>query len=401
MAISDNTKKRYNETNKAYQESDEIKRKRQQAQALMNSRPQEKQNTFADQISSIYNKIKNRNDFSYNPENDKLYQQYAKTYKALGDLAMAETLSEAQGLTGGYGSTYSPTVAMQTNEAYQNNVTDTLPEFYQMAQDIYNSKVNMLNDQMATAIDSANRQDESYLNQYNAWNEAMALAGGIVNQDSSLEQQAQQDLRNLWAEQYWQEQNAQNDEQELLQNSYWNEQNLKEDNRQFNKELQTDITENKRSEKWEKYDSNQSIIASKCADYNDKGDNKGMKSYLDKQVKNGNITQYMADELYKKYKYTAPKTRSGSSGGTGGKKWSHGDDLVIDNPGDDKTVIDESNFNKDEMAVIKGYTDNNPLSKVKSNKQYKSSLYKNMEKAFNAGKLTEEEFAYLCYYYDM
>lgn len=40
-----------------------------------------------------------------------------------------------------------------------------------------------------------------------------------------------------------------------------------------------------------------------------------MKSYLNKQVKNGNITKYQADALYKQYKYTATKSSGGSSGG--------------------------------------------------------------------------------------
>lgn len=319
MAISDNTRNKFNQTrNSTYQESDETKRRRLQAQELMNSRPQERNNTFAGQISDIYNKIKSRKDFSYDPANDKLYQQYAATYKALGDLAMTQTADAAQGLTGGYGSTYSPAVAAQTDNAYQNEVDKALPQYYQMAQELYNAYGDMLNNQLSAAIYGAGREDESYLNQLNAWNEAAGAAGSAANQDAANEQQAYSDWRNLWAEQYWEEQEAQNDAQELAQSNKWNANELKEDNRQFSKELNTTKTENQRSEKWEKYDQNQTIAASKCADYNEKGDNKGMKSYLDKQVKNGNITQYMADELYSKYKYTAPKSSSSGSAKSSG-----------------------------------------------------------------------------------
>ncbi len=96
---------------------------------------------------------------------------------------------------------------------------------------------------------------------------------------------------------------------------YWNDNKLKEDNRQFNAQLDSDKKENKRSEHWSMNEVNVSLAADKCDSFNDKKDNKGMKEYLKQQVKKGNITQYQADGLYKQYKYTAPKSSGGSSGG--------------------------------------------------------------------------------------
>ena len=60
---------------------------------------------------------------------------------------------------------------------------------------------------------------------------------------------------------------------------------------------------------------NVSIAADKADSYRDKKDNKGMKAYLQNQVKKGNITQYQADGIYKQYKYTAPKSSGRSSSG--------------------------------------------------------------------------------------
>lgn len=395
MSISDNTRNKFNQTRgTSYQESEDVKKRRRQAQEFMNARPQESQKAYSSQVSAIYDKIKNRKEFSYDPANDKLYQQYAAAYKALGDLAKGQTETSAQGLTGGYGSTYAPAVSAQTDASYQNRIDDALPEYYQAAQEIYNSQGDMLNSQLSSAIDAQQAENNSNINRLNAWSDITGDAGDMANQDAYNEQKAYSDWRELWAQQYWQEQNAQNDELELAQSSRWKDNNLKEDNRQFTKEMKSDKTENLRSEKWEKYDQNQTIAASKCADYNESGDNKGMKAYLNKQVKNGNLTQYMADELYKKYKYEAPKSSSsGSSGGSG--------DDIVDGENNKKGDggEDDGSFNGDK--ITDGYIDNITPAKVATNPELKKSLEKKLETSYNKGLINADEYAYLIKMYKM
>lgn len=57
--------------------------------------------------------ILNRKDFSYDMNNDQMYQQYRDAYMRQGQQAMRDTMGAASALTGGYGSTYAQTAGSQ------------------------------------------------------------------------------------------------------------------------------------------------------------------------------------------------------------------------------------------------------------------------------------------------
>lgn len=392
MAISDNTKRRYQQYNNSYVESDEERKKREQARQVINSQPAQYENGYIQKMNELYDKIANSKSFEYDKASDKAYQQYAKMYQQLGDLSMNATAQTAGDLTGGYGSTYSDAVANQTNEAYQSKVDEALPAFYQMAQNEYNAKEqNELSNYQSAIQGYQNVENSNYYNQ-NAWNSFAGASASRYNQEHANKINEYLNDKKFWQDQYWNEQNAENTAKELESERYWNENqlaenqrqfdnsldserkqsenelaykkwnsetSLAEDQRQFNDELGYDSwntetslaedqrqfdaelgydkwknktslaedkrqfdanlkenkKENERDEKWKANEINLSLAADKCDSFKDKKDNKGMKSYLNKQVKNGNITKYQADALYKQYKYTATKSSGGGSGG--------------------------------------------------------------------------------------
>ena len=139
MAISNNTKKIYQQYNNPYVESEAQKQQREIAQQLAYSQPNNAPNNYAQQMQEMYNRVASKGAFSYDKANDKAYQQYAKMYQQLGGLSMSATQQAANELTAGYGSTYSPQVAMQTDNAYQANADSMLPSYYQMAQNEYDA----------------------------------------------------------------------------------------------------------------------------------------------------------------------------------------------------------------------------------------------------------------------
>lgn len=67
----------------------------------------EYQDSYSQQLKDLYDKIMGREKFQYDAANDPLYQQYRQMYVQQGRQAMADTMGQAAGLTGGYGSTYS------------------------------------------------------------------------------------------------------------------------------------------------------------------------------------------------------------------------------------------------------------------------------------------------------
>ena len=87
-------------------------------------------------MMELLDKILNRDDFSYDAQNDPLYQQYAAMYRQEGDRAMQETLAEAAASAGGMNS-YAITAAQQANNYYNSQLNNKIPELYQLAYEMY------------------------------------------------------------------------------------------------------------------------------------------------------------------------------------------------------------------------------------------------------------------------
>ena len=293
-------------------------------------------------MQEMYNRVASKGAFSYDKANDIAYQQWAELYRQLGGISTAATQQAANNLTGGYGSTYAPQVAAQTDNAYQANVDAALPAFYQQAQEEwYAQKQNDLAAYQA-AIEGYKNNENSNANRNNAWADIAGAAAGRSNQENANAINQYTDNRDFWLDQYWKEQNAANEAAETNSERYWNDNSLKENSRQFKAQLKEDTKQNKRDEYWSMNEVNVSIAADKADSYREKKDNKGMKAYLKAQVKKGNITQYQADAIYKQYKYTPPK----SSGGSGGRRSSGSSSYSY-------TANDKSEYSKDTASIPK------------------------------------------------
>lgn len=127
------------------------------------------QGTYDAQLQEIYDKIVNRDKFSYDLNGDALYQQYADQYQLMGQQAMMDTMGQAAALTGGYGNSYASTAGNQAYQAYLQQLNDVVPELYGMALDQYNAEGEALYNQYAMVGDMADDEYGKYmdgLNQY-------------------------------------------------------------------------------------------------------------------------------------------------------------------------------------------------------------------------------------------
>ena len=66
------------------------------------------------QLRAVRDKVLNRSPFTYDMNEDMLYQQYKDSYTRQGKLAMQDTMGQAAALTGGYGNSYATTAGQQT-----------------------------------------------------------------------------------------------------------------------------------------------------------------------------------------------------------------------------------------------------------------------------------------------
>ena len=94
-------------------------------------------NTWWNKLTDTMNAIENREKFSYDVNGDALYQQYKDQYMTQGNMAMMDTMGQAAAMTGGYGNSYAQSVGQQAYQGYMQQLTDKIPELWQMAYDQY------------------------------------------------------------------------------------------------------------------------------------------------------------------------------------------------------------------------------------------------------------------------
>lgn len=355
-------------------------------------------NTYGNQIKGIYNNIKNRKDFDYNPANDAAYQQYAAQYRALVGLAVAGNQAQAQELTGGYGSTYAPEVARQGQMRLNEGVTAAQPAFLQLAQNKYDLGTEQLYNQYNAAAGRRDAALEDYSRQADIYNDRYGRAADMYN---ALEDRGYERYMNNRDFNYAQ-----------------NQMNISQD--QANKEY-----------KLQKYDTYNQLAGNKCADFQNKGDNKGMKAYLKGLVKKGKITQYMADNLYKQYKYIPPEPKAQKqptqtkqtkqTNPEGVKDGVFYGDTTTNNflskygdkgKGKIDALLKAGKLTDYQAAWLKEYYKQNPpKSEFNGNNKTSDFIYnhRNIEsgkklenevkKYYNSGKLTADEAAYLYAWY--
>ena len=101
------------------------------------------------QIEDIYNQIINRKPFSYDINEDALYQQYKDEYITHGKLAKQDAIGQASVMTGGYDNSFAETVGNQAFLDYMQRLNAVMPELYGQAHDRYLQEEQRLYDQYA------------------------------------------------------------------------------------------------------------------------------------------------------------------------------------------------------------------------------------------------------------
>lgn len=92
---------------------------------------------YDEKLNELVDQILNRGPFSYDAENDPLYQFYQDRYQRNGDKAMRDTLGAQAARTGGLSSSYAGSVAQQSYNDYMQGLNDIVPELYKLAYSMY------------------------------------------------------------------------------------------------------------------------------------------------------------------------------------------------------------------------------------------------------------------------
>ena len=171
--------------------------------------------TYSNQINQLINDYKNREKFSYNADNDPMFQQALASAMKSGQTAMQDTMGQAAALTGGYGSSYATNVGQNAYNQYVQEAYNMLPEYYQLAMEAYNQEgQNMLN--QLSMMDNADSKEYDRLN--NAYNMNYNSAQNMYNQEYGAWQDSVNNAYNYAG---------------LLNSDYWNKMDYDESTRQY------------------------------------------------------------------------------------------------------------------------------------------------------------------------
>ncbi len=148
---------------------------------------------WQDQINQMANEILGRQPFSYNALEDPFYHQYRESYTRGGQQAMRDTMGQAAGLTGGYGSTYAQGVGQQTYNRYMQDLADKVPELEQLAYDRWLNEGNQMQQRMNMLQNLENSDYGRYADELGQWNADRSFDYGQYADDRDWAYQTERD----------------------------------------------------------------------------------------------------------------------------------------------------------------------------------------------------------------
>lgn len=111
---------------------------------------------YQQQANDLLTQYDNRPAFSYNAATDPIYQSVRDQYVHQGQRAMEDTMGQAAGLTGGYGSSYSQSVGNQAYNEYLTKLNAQIPVLAQQARQAYDAEGQRMLDRYNLAMNAAN-----------------------------------------------------------------------------------------------------------------------------------------------------------------------------------------------------------------------------------------------------
>ena len=198
--VSDYTRSKLNGLESGYTPSGSVQAALAYLEQVKASKPGAYQSRWDDELTSLYDQIRNRKKFSYDMGTDPLYQQYREQYQRLGRLAMQDTMGQAAALTGGYGSTYGEQVGQQAYNAYLQNLNDIVPQLQQQAYQRYQDEGTDLYNQYSLVKGREDTDYGRYRDTVSDYYSDLSDARSAYNSERSLDQSQWETMLNYWAQ---------------------------------------------------------------------------------------------------------------------------------------------------------------------------------------------------------
>lgn len=189
---------------KQYVQSDAVTRAQEAVQKQQAQKPGAYQSQHQQGIHDVLGQLQNREKFSYNINEDALYQQAARNYINQGRMAMMDTMGQAAALTGGYGNSYAQQAGQQAYQGYLQGLTDLTPQYYQMALDKYQMEGDELLNRYALLQEQENADYGRYQDQLSQYYTELDRLQSLADNERAFDYGAFADEQsyNQWAAEF-------------------------------------------------------------------------------------------------------------------------------------------------------------------------------------------------------
>lgn len=172
---------------KEYQQSDSVTKAQDQLLQHQQNKPGDYSSKYQEQIDKLYGQINSRPKFSYNVNEDALYQSMVQRYQQQGKQAMMDAMGQAAALTGGYGSSYAQSVGQQTYQGYLQSLADMVPDYYNMALQAYNAEGDDLYKRYSMAMDQEGQDYSRWQDSQNAYRQELERLQGVYDSERNFD----------------------------------------------------------------------------------------------------------------------------------------------------------------------------------------------------------------------
>lgn len=220
--IAENTQANFDKYGQEYVQSSNVANAYNNLQAAISGKPTF-QSTYADKLAELYGQVMNRDKFSYNFNEDAMYQLYKDQYAQQGRAAMQDTMGQAAALTGGYGSSYSQAAGQQAYQNYLQQANNLIPELRAQAYQEYQAEGQELLNKYNVTNNAYNNEYAQYRNEVGDWQTDRGFAQSTYADERNFDYGQYTDNRNYWQNEYWQEKNSEQSSLSQTDQSNWSD----------------------------------------------------------------------------------------------------------------------------------------------------------------------------------
>lgn len=177
------------------------------------------ENKYLSDVWDAIDDLRSREDFSYDPDDDPVYQAYARKYLTEGDRATKNAVAKYSAMTGGYVNSAAATAGSLANSYYAQQLSDMIPSLaaqaYERYMDTYQTELNAI-DKMTDVYSLA------YKNAAEANNKTAANINSVSKSTTDRDNAAYERQKDI-NDNYWDNLLKQQKYDTAERDNYWSE----------------------------------------------------------------------------------------------------------------------------------------------------------------------------------